>query len=184
MDKELAKEMGVMAQTPWWMIVLRGVAALLFGIAVILWPGIALATLLVLFSLYVLISGVIDIISSIGTMRENSSWWLTMLLGFVQIAAGVYIAQRPGATLAIAILVIGFMFVIRGILEFIMAFDLNGSARAFFIIIGILTAAAGVYILRNPVEGGLAFTWVLGVYGLIVGPISIALGLQVKQLQG
>lgn len=183
MDKNLATEMGVLTQTPWWMTVLRGVAALLFGIAVILWPGITIATLLVLFAIYMLVSGVIDIISSIGSMRTNSSWWLNMLLGFVQIAAGVYISQRPGATLAIAVLVIGFLFVIRGILEFIMAFDLHGSARAFFIIIGLLTTAAGVYILRNPVEGGLAFAWVLGVYGLIVGPIGIALGLQVKQLQ-
>lgn len=183
MDQNVALEMGALLKTPWWMTVLRGVAALLFGIAVLLWPGITIATVLTLFAVFMFVSGIIDIISSIGSMRHNPSWWLTMLLGIVQIIAGVWVAQNITTTLAIAILVIGFVFVIRGILEFIMAFDLKGSARAFFIIIGILTAAAGVFILRNPVSGGLAFAWVLGVYGLIAGPISIALGLQVKELQ-
>ncbi len=176
-------EMETVRDTAWWLLVLRGIFATLVGIAFLLWPGLSLATAAVIFALFILVSGVVDIVTSIMSIRKSSSWWLTMLLGVVQVAAGAYIAQRPGITLAVLILVIGFVLVVRGLFEFIAAFDFHGSMRALLIVVGIITALAGVFVLRNPASGGLAFAWVIGLYGLIAGPIAIGLGIQAKHWQ-
>jgi uncharacterized membrane protein HdeD (DUF308 family) len=176
-------EMESIQDSHWWVLVIRGILAILFGIAMLLWPGMTLLTAAVVFALFILVSGVIDIITSITQIRTNSAWWLTLLLGVVQVAAGAYVAQRPGITLAVLILVIGFVLVVRGLFEFIAAFDYHGSMRALLVVVGIITALAGVFVLRHPMTGGVAFAWVLGIYGLIAGPVAIALGLQVKQLQ-
>lgn len=176
-------EMESVKDTDWWILILRGIFAIMFGVAMLLWPGITLLTAAVIFALFILVSGVIDIISSIMQIRKNSTWWLTMLLGIVQVAAGAYIAQRPGVTLAALVLVIGFVLVVRGLFEFIVAFDFHGSMRALLIIVGIITALAGVFVLRHPQTGGIAFAWVLGIYGLIAGPVAIALGIQAKHYQ-
>ncbi len=183
MNEVTVVEMESARDTAWWLLILRGIIATLFGIAVLLWPGITLLTTAVVFALFILISGVIDIVTSIMSIRKNNTWWLTMLLGILQVAAGAYIAQRPGITLAVLILVIGFVLVVRGLFEFIAAFDFHGSMRALLIVVGIITAAAGVFVLRHPQTGGIAFAWVLGIYGLIAGPIAIALGIQTKHFQ-
>ncbi|MDQ5944508.1 MAG: hypothetical protein QG658_576 [Patescibacteria group bacterium] len=176
-------EMESVRDTQWWILILRGIFAILFGVAMLLWPGITLLTAAVIFALFILVSGVIDIISSIMQIRTNSTWWLTMLLGIVQVAAGAYIAQRPGITLSVLILVIGFVLVVRGLFEFIVAFDFHGSMRALLIVVGIITAMAGVFVLRHPQTGGIAFAWILGIYGLIAGPVAIAMGIQTKHFQ-
>ena len=176
-------EMESVKDTQWWILVLRGIFAILFGVAMLLWPGITLLTAAVIFALFILVSGVVDIISSIMQIRKNSTWWLTMLLGIVQVAAGAYIAQRPGVTLAVLVLVIGFVLIVRGLFEFIVAFDFHGSMRALLIIVGLITALAGIFVLRHPQTGGIAFAWVLGIYGLIAGPVAIALGIQAKHYQ-
>lgn len=183
MNEVTVVEMESVRDTAWWLLVIRGIIATLFGMAILLWPGLTLLTAAVVFALFILISGVIDIVTSIMSISKNSTWWLTMLLGIVQVAAGAYIAQRPQITLAILILVIGFVLVVRGLFEFIAAFDFHGSMRALLIVVGVVTTLAGVFVLRNPVSGGLAFAWVLGVYGLIAGPIAIALGIQTKHFQ-
>ncbi|QQS26706.1 DUF308 domain-containing protein [bacterium] len=176
-------EMESVQNTSWWILILRGILAILFGMAMLLWPGITLLTAAVVFALFILVSGIVDIVSSIMQIRKNSSWWLTLLLGIVQVAAGAYIAQRPGITLAVLILVIGFVLIVRGLFEFIAAFDFQGSMRALLIVVGIITALAGVFVLRHPQTGGIAFAWLLGIYGLIAGPVAIALGIQAKQYQ-
>lgn len=176
-------EMESVRDTPWWLLIIRGIVAVMLGVAFLLWPGLSLATAAVVFALFILLSGVIDIVTSIMSIRKSSTWWLTMLLGIVQVGAGAYIAQRPEITLAVLILVIGFVLLVRGLFEFIAAFDFHGSMRALLIVVGIVTAAAGVFVLRNPVSGGVAFAWVIGLYGLIAGPIAIALGIQTKHWQ-
>ncbi|MFO0955201.1 MAG: DUF308 domain-containing protein [Candidatus Saccharibacteria bacterium] len=183
MNEVTVVEMESVRDTAWWLLIIRGIIATLFGIAILLWPGLTLLTAAVVFALYILISGVIDIVTSIMSIRKNNTWWLTMLLGIVQVAAGAYIAQRPAITLAVLILVIGFVLVVRGLFEFIAAFDFHGSMRALLIVVGIITAVAGVFVLRHPQTGGIAFAWVLGIYGLIAGPVSIALGIQTKHWQ-
>jgi uncharacterized membrane protein HdeD (DUF308 family) len=166
----------------WESMVLRGVAGILFGIAAVFWPALTLATLVYIFSIYILVNGVVDIVESILALRRKESWIWKLLLGFVELGVGVYLVRHPGVSFATLILIIGLTFIAKGVFEVVMAMleDFSATERTLMIISGALGVIVGVIVLLQPVAGGVAFVWVLGLYALLTGPMWIALGIDAK----
>ena len=73
----------------WWLIALRGVAAIIFGIVAWAWPGITLASLIIVFGAYVLVDGVFSIGSVLATRDRPSNWPWLLLQGVLGIVVGV-----------------------------------------------------------------------------------------------
>jgi uncharacterized membrane protein HdeD (DUF308 family) len=162
----------------WWMVLIRGIVLLLLGIFAVAWPNITLIIAAYIFALYILISGVINTIHGISGAAARRAWFLSLILGLAQIVVGIYVLRGPALTLAVFILVVGFTFLLQGILEVIVSFiEKTTSERVLDIVGGIFGILAGFFILRNPVTGGLAFVWVIGVYGIVVGAMAIAMAL-------
>jgi uncharacterized membrane protein HdeD (DUF308 family) len=168
----------------WWILLLRGIILILFGLIAIAWPAITFVALTLVFALYILLSGVINIIQGVMGINHHRYWFLTLAIGVLELGIGAYALNSPNVTVAVFVLLIGLTFIIRGVLEIIAAFDDMhiGSNRLLLIVIGILGILAGIIIMRYPVTGTLAFTWVIGVYALIAGAISIALSISTKDL--
>ena len=167
----------------WWVLTVRGIAAILFGIAAVFWPALTLVTLVYLFSALILIYGIVDIVEGLlHTNRGGLGWILTLILGFLQVAVGVYLLRHTTVAFATLVLLIGFILIIRGIFEIIMAFYTNESAtgRVLLIIGGVITALAGIIVLRQPASAGVAFVWVLGIFALLTGPLMIAMSIDTK----
>lgn len=157
--------------------ILEGIAAVLFGIAAVFWPGLTGVTLLYLFATFILISGVVNMMGGVFSIRDKgSAWFLRMIIGILQLGVGVYLLRHPHVTFATLILLIGFTLIFRGVFEVVMAFDRDtlAGSRMLAVISGALAVIAGIIILFQPVSGGVAFVWVLGLYALISGPIIIA----------
>jgi uncharacterized membrane protein HdeD (DUF308 family) len=165
----------------WWLLMLRGIALILFGVVAVVWPGLTLIALATVFAVYLLIGGVVDIIAAIRGIAHRTMWFLTLILGLAEVGVGVYILKNRLA-LATFIAVIGISLIVLGILEIIAAFEPGEDAgRRFLVIIaGGLSLIAGFITLRYPVSSGLAFTWVLGVWGLVSGAIQVAMCLSLK----
>jgi uncharacterized membrane protein HdeD (DUF308 family) len=167
--------------TMWGLSIMEGVVAILFGIAAVFWPGLTIITLLYLFAAFVLVSGVVNLITGIFNGGHGAgSWFLKILLSVVQIGIGVYLLRHPHVSFAAFILLIGFALIIRGVFDVVAAFvdDLTAGSRTMLIIAGVLAGIAGIIILFQPVSGGVAFVWILGLYALISGPIIIATALR------
>lgn len=167
--------------TMWGLSIMEGVVAILFGIAAVFWPGLTIITLLYLFAAFVLVSGVVNLITGIFNGGHGAgSWFLKILLSVVQIGIGVYLLRHPHVSFAAFILLIGFALIIRGVFDVVAAFvdDLTTGARTMLIIAGVLAGIAGIIILFQPVSGGVAFVWILGLYALISGPIIVATALR------
>lgn len=166
----------------WWMLLIRGIALLMFGIAAVMWPGITIVSLATIFAVYMLLAGITDILVAFGSIKERSSWFLTLLLGVIEVAVGGYLLKNPGLALATFIATIGFSILFQGVLTVIASFvETNDpGVRLLGIIEGFLGVIAGFVVLQYPVSGGLAFTWILGVYGIIAGTISVASALSLK----
>lgn len=164
----------------------EGIATLLFGIAAVFWPSLTAQTLLYIFAIFVVISGVANVIGSIMAIGDKgSSWLLRLVLGVLQLGVGVYLFRHPKVTFATLILLIGFTFIIRGIIEIVVAFErgLLATERTLLVLAGALGLIVGIVVLAQPVAGGIAFVWILGLYALIAGPIMIATALDNRRLK-
>src|SRR5262245_28232214 len=83
----------------WWALALRGVVAVLFGIAAFLWPGITLSVLVTLFGIYALFDGILSLIAAFRHDAERQQpWWAYLIEGLLGIAIGVLAFIWPGLT--------------------------------------------------------------------------------------
>jgi uncharacterized membrane protein HdeD (DUF308 family) len=171
-------------QTHWWALTFRGIAAVLFGIAAVFWPGLTLVTLLYIFSAWVLVDGVIRIITGIGRIGEHQLGFLTMVVGLLQLGVGVYLLRHPHVTFTTLILLIGFLLIIAGVIEVVSSLSSPDSAtgKTLATIIGAAAVLAGILMLFQPAASGVAFVWILGLYALIAGPMLIAMSIDVRNM--
>ncbi len=171
-------------QTYWWALTLRGILAVTFGIAAVFWPGITLLTLLYLFSAWVLVEGVIRIVSGIGRIGHHQLGFLTVLIGLFELGVGVYLLRHPGVSFATLILLIGFLLIIGGVVEVVatLTSDDIATAKTMAVIIGVAAVLAGILMLFQPAASGVAFVWILGLYALVTGPLLIAMSIDVHRM--
>lgn len=168
----------------WWALTVRGVAAILFGVAAVFWPGLTLVSLVYLLSAFILVAGLMSIVESAMAIGHHRAWALNMVLGLVETGVGLYFVRHPHVGFATFILVAGLMFIARGVFEVVVALAEDGvssSGRVLTVIVGIASFLVGVVLLFQPESAGVAFVWVLGVYALITGPLMIAMSLDVKK---
>lgn len=165
----------------WWLGVAAGVLTMLFGVAALFWPGLTLATFVYLFSAYVLVWGVVSVVKGFVDMAKmRPMWWLSLLFGFFVIGVGVYLVRHPLATFNTIVLLLGFTFIVRGVVDVVSGIfgDMESStARTLSILAGAIGVVAGVFVLNQPVAGGVAFVWVIGLYALLMGPLMVALAI-------
>src|SRR5581483_12441814 len=114
------------AKDIWWALVLRGIVTVIFGIAAVFWPGITLVTVVYLFSAYVLVTGIINIIGGIRDIERMSWWFLNILLGIFELGVGVYLLRHPLVSFVTLILLIGFTLIARGVIEIVESFFETG----------------------------------------------------------
>lgn len=167
----------------WWLGLFQGIVAVFFGIAAIFWPGLTLVALVYLFSAFVLAWGIVEIINGFLNIGRHSSWILTLLFGIIGLGAGVYLVRHPGVSFTALIIIIGLLLIARGIIDIVGIFLDRKTAghKALMGIVGAAALAAGIIILFQPVAGGVAFVWILGLYALIYGSLTIALAVQLHQ---
>lgn len=166
----------------WWLFVLQGIATLLFGVAALFLPGLTFATLIILFAVYAVVLGVIELVHGFGSIGKSSSWWFSLLVGLVLAGAGVYLIRNPQTALDVFIVLVGAVILARGVFDLVISafFVKKTESRWLWAIAGVLGVIAGIFLWNNPVSGGLAFVWALGLYALIVGSINLAYAFQVR----
>ena len=113
----------------WWALVLGGVATIIFGVAAVFWPGLTLTTLLYLFSAYVLISGVVNVLAGVSTVGRVDTWFLPTALGAFELGVGVYLLRHVSVKFSTFVLLTGFTLVARGVVEAVGAFYGRASSK-------------------------------------------------------
>ncbi len=164
-------------------LLIRGIAFLLFGFLAISWPGMTFVTLVFIFALLILLSGVSNLLSGLtDKSRADGYRWLIVAAGIFEVIVGIYAFSNPGISLAALILLIASTFIIRGILEIAIAFGegYSSSHRVLLIAGGLIGIIAGIVVFRYPVTAGLAFIWVMGIYALLAGSIYIIMSIMPK----
>jgi len=171
-------------RTTWWLVLLQGLALLLFGLFAVIWPGLTLGALVVGFAVYLVVAGVINIISTLSGMSYLPLWFLRLVLAALEVGVGVYALRHLEMTAVTLVLLIGLVFIIRGILEVVSAMGdgFDGRHRSLTAILGVLGVVAGAVVWLYPGAAGLAFVWVLGIYGIVGGAFLMALAFEAQRL--
>jgi uncharacterized membrane protein HdeD (DUF308 family) len=166
----------------WWTLLLRGIAAILFGVLALFWPGVTLSFLLLLFGVYALADGIAGVILGIREYGDRERWWATLLGGLVSAAAGVATFIMPGITALALLLLIGFWAIAHGILDVMAAVRLRHAIEGEWLLAlgGVLSIAFGVMVLLAPGAGALAVVLWIGAYALVLGVTLMALAFRLR----
>jgi uncharacterized membrane protein HdeD (DUF308 family) len=166
----------------WWLVVLRGVLAILFGIAAFIWPGITLLTLIVMFGVYAIFDGLIAIWTGLSRTRESSRWWMFLLEGLLSIGAGIAALVWPGLATLVFIYIMAFWAVFTGILEIVAAIRLRHEITNewFLALGGVLSIGLGILLFLQPAAGSLAIIWIIASYALVFGILLLILGIRLR----
>jgi uncharacterized membrane protein HdeD (DUF308 family) len=168
----------------WWVLALQGLCTLVFGILALLWPGITLLWLVVLFAAYALLSGAAAVVGAINNRKSEEYWWLLLLLGLVSIAAGVIAVLHPDLTALVLVLLMGANALVSGVLQIVIAIQLRKVIRGEWLMVaaGIVSITFGVLVFLYPGAGALAMVWLISFYAVATGILVLAVAFRVKRL--
>lgn len=168
----------------WWLVVLRGLLAILFGLTAFFWPGLTWLVLVLMFGVYALVDGAFAMLSGLVSSKYSPRWWVFLLEGLVSVAAGVVALVSPGLAGFALILVIAAWAILTGILEIAAAIRLRREISNEWMLGfgGFVSLVFGFLVLFQPLTGGLVITLMIGAYALIFGILLVALGLRLRRL--
>lgn len=166
----------------WWLLLLRGIAAIIFGILAFAWPGITLLSLVILYGAYALVDGVLAIAAAIGGGGATPRWWL-VVVGLLGIAAGLMTFFWPQITALVLLMFIGAWALIHGVFEIIGAIRLRKEIDNEWMLIlsGAVSVLFGAAMLVMPSAGALALIWVIGAYSIIFGILFVGFAFRLKK---
>lgn len=171
----------------WWTFTLRGIAAIVFGVLALLWPGITLLALIILFGAYAIVDGVLAIFAAIAPRQRQDlpharPWWAYLLWGLLGIAAGIIAFLWPGITALALLYVIAFWAIMRGVMEIIAAIQLRRviTNEWLLILAGVLSIVIGIVLLGWPAAGALGLVWFIGFMSILLGAMLIGLSVRLK----
>ena len=179
---ELAAAIGELPRH-WWLVALRGLAAVIFGVLAFIWPGITLAVLVLFFGAYAIVDGVVALVVAVRT--GGNLRWAALLEGIVGIIAGILAFVWPGLTALALLFVIAAWAILTGVLEVIAAIRMRNviDNEWTLIIAGVLSVLFRVVLVAQPGAGALAVVWLIGLYAVLFGVALLALSWRLRGLQ-
>jgi uncharacterized membrane protein HdeD (DUF308 family) len=166
----------------WWMLALRGIAALLFGILALMWPALTLLVLVAFFAVYAFITAGASIYAGVKNRGTDKGWWLLLLLGLIALASGVLSILYPAVTALVLVLLMGANALVIGVLDIAVALRLRKTIRNEWMLIlaGIVSVVFGVLVMMFPGAGALALVWMVSFYAVLTGVLLLALAFRLR----
>lgn len=166
----------------WWILLLRGFFAILFGVLTWVQPGISLATLVLLFGIYALADGVLGVWTAVSTRDEEEHWWVLLLWGLVGIGVGILTLVAPGVTELALLFYIAIWAIGTGVLQIVAAIRLRKEIEGEWRLVlgGLASVVFGVILVARPGLGALAVLWMIATYAVIFGVVLVILALKAR----
>jgi uncharacterized membrane protein HdeD (DUF308 family) len=166
----------------WWVLALRGLVAILFGLAALFWPGLILTVLILLFGAYALADGILAVIAAFRSSGQGMRRLLLLIEGLIGILFGILALFWPGLTALTLVYFVAFWALLSGIARIFMAVMLRREIENEWSIAfsGVLSVILGIVLLLLPGAGLLAYTWLIGILALAVGIVLVYYAFRVR----
>jgi uncharacterized membrane protein HdeD (DUF308 family) len=169
----------------WWLFFLRGAAAVAFGVFALIWPGMTLGTLVVLYGLFAITDGIIAIVGAIRGVDHESRGWLAAV-GALGIAIGAATLAWPGITSLLLLLCIAIWAIATGVAQILGALAMRHEIDDGWLLIasGALSVIFGSFLLAWPGTGAFALVFVIATFAIAFGAMLIVLALRLRKHVG
>jgi uncharacterized membrane protein HdeD (DUF308 family) len=166
----------------WWVLVIRGLLGVVFGLLAFTHPGVTLAVLIAFFGAYALFDGIVAIIFAFRAPKEHVSVWPFVLEGIIGLLAGILAFAYPLATAVALETLVAAWALVTGIFEVVAAFRLRHAITNEWLLglTGVLSIIAGIVLWIYPVAGIASLVLIIGAYAFVFGILLIALGVRIR----
>jgi uncharacterized membrane protein HdeD (DUF308 family) len=169
----------------WWVPVIRGIAAIIFGVIAFTHPVMAAATLVLFFGAWVLIDGIFRVVGAIGHRASDPDWGWQLVIGIVGIIVGLLTFHAPQVTALALVIYIAAWALMIGASEIAIAVKMRREIKGewLLILMGLISIIFAVMLLWNPVAGAAAVIWLIAWYAVVLGILAIFFGFRLKALR-
>jgi uncharacterized membrane protein HdeD (DUF308 family) len=166
----------------WGLVLLRGLAGIVFGAVALFLPGPTIATLVLLFAAYMLVDGAFAVLSGVRAARRNERWGWFVVEGILDIGAGIIAFLWPGLTLIVLVWLLAFWALLSGAVMLAAAFRLGKAHGRWLLGLGgVISIVWGVLLVFAPIAGAFVMTLWLGAYALVFGIALVVLALRLRR---
>lgn len=168
----------------WWLFLIQGVASVIFGILVLVWPGETLVVLIAVLGWFVLVNGVLGVIFAIASAASSRPWGWKLTYGILGVLIGLLILRWPGLTALTILFIIGFWAIMVGITEIVGSIADRGEIphAGLLGLEGVISLLFGIAMLVWPGVGLLTVALLVGIYALIHGILYCVIAFRVRAL--
>jgi uncharacterized membrane protein HdeD (DUF308 family) len=165
----------------WWVLLLRGLTAILFGVVAYARPGVAITFLVLLWGAYAFIDGIFEVVAGV-----RAKYGALVLLGVLGIAVGVITFLWPGVTAVTLVYIIAFWAIIAGALQIAAAIRLRKEVEGewLWILSGACMILLGMLLMRHPEAGAVSVMWLIGAFAIAWGVLLVILAFRLKGHHG
>jgi len=176
------ENLGSLLRRNWWLMLLRGLVAIGFGVLVFAKPQISLLALVYLFGVFVLVDGILGVSVAVHARNELDSWGVLLLWGLLGIGVGVLAFVRPDITALALLFYIALWAIATGILEIAAAVRLREVIKNEWLLIlaGLVSVAFGVWLIARPEAGAQAVLWAIGAYAILLGVLLVLFAFKIR----
>jgi uncharacterized membrane protein HdeD (DUF308 family) len=183
-DSPVVGELKEMAKTAWWLVLLRAVLLVIWGIITLSSPGIALFALVVVFGIYAIMDGVTAVVLGIQARKAEKSWGWIVAQGVISVLAGIVALVWPGLTALSLLFVVAFWAIVLGVSTIAEGIRSRRTDDrwGWTIAKGALDVIFGILLLVWPATGILALLWLVGIFAVAGGIVLAVLAFRIRAL--
>jgi uncharacterized membrane protein HdeD (DUF308 family) len=176
------ERLGEVMAKDWWLVGLRGLLGVIFGIIALLMPVTTILALVLVFSAYMLVDGGFALYTAFRTMwRRERGWGMPLIQGIASIATAAIAFLWPGISVLAFVILVAAWSIVSGCLLAAAAYKVEArSGRGWLAFGGIVSVLFGVLLILSPLIGAVVLTWWLGAYSLVFGVILIVLAFRLR----
>jgi uncharacterized membrane protein HdeD (DUF308 family) len=168
----------------WKSVLSLGVLTVILGAAVLVWPGQSIVVAGILFVVYLLASGIAQVIGAFTVNSPTASRVMQFISGALSIALGVFALRDyddGAAAVWLLALWIGVGFIFQGVSETVLAISFKElPERGWYIFLGVLTVVAGAVMLVWPISSIVVLSIMAGVWLVVIGTTEMVWALNVR----
>ena len=179
----LASDARALVKRTWWVFLIGGIAAVIFGILAFMKPGIALMVLAMFFAAWILVDGVSNLIGSFQN-RDKDGWWIMLLIGILGICVGGFALFNPPVSMLALIYLVAFQAILLGVFLLMLGYKVRAATEKEWIlyVTGALSVLFGILVIMQPEAGGVTIVYMVAGWAILIGLLKIYFGFKIKNI--